>query len=249
MRIATLNTTVAAGGFEPVLTANLSHASANTPPLTVQQGMAGVIVNDTSDAWAVTLQQRLSYGTQLSLSFINGRDASTAGTAVAPLDYRSTAQLTITQPLLRGFSTDRAIPEIAILRARIASDRERHQLTLTMTDVVERTEDAYWDVVAAVYRHDLAVRSYGLADDQLRLTQRQIDSGVLPPSDVIAAQSTLAQRKLSVVTAEEGIEAAWDALRAIMNLPRAQWARPILPVDVPRFSRSRSPPRPRSTSR
>jgi len=59
---------------------------------------------------------------------------------------------------------------------------------------------------------------------------------VLPASDLIAAKSTLAQRKLNVVTAEEGIDAAWDQLRGIMNLPRAQWSRPILPIDVPTFA-------------
>ena len=236
LRISKLNTTVAAGIFEPVLQAGLSHASTNTPPLTVQQGMAGAIVNDKTDAWQVSLSDRLSTGMQLSLGFLNARDKSSAGTAVAPLNYRSTVQLSATQPILRGFSLDRVLPELPVLRAKLTSERERHQLALTLTDIVERTEDAYWDVVAAVYRYDLSVRSLGLADDQLRLTQRQIDSGVLPASDLIAARSTLAQRQLNVVTAEEGIGAASDQLRAIMNLPRAQWARPILPVDVPAFA-------------
>lgn len=236
LRIARLGVTVARGPFEPLLTANLTHASTNTPPLTVQQGTAGAIVNDTADAWQVTLAQRLALGTQLTLSFINGRDLTSALNAVTPLNYRSSLQLTVSQPLLRGFAFDRDIPQLAVLRAKIASERERHQLALTMVDVVQRTEDAYWDVVAAVYRYDLTVRSLGLADDQLRLTQRQIDSGVLPASDLIAAKSTLAQRKLSVVTAEEGIDAAWDQLRGIMNLPRGQWSRPILPIDVPTFA-------------
>jgi outer membrane protein TolC len=236
LRISRLNVSVARGVFEPVVQAGLSHASTNTPPLTAQAGMAGAIVNDKTDAWQISLSDRLSTGMQLSVGFLNARDKSSAGTAVAPLNYRSSVQLSATQPVLRGFSLDRVIPELPVLRAKIATERERHQLALTLTDIVERTEDAYWDVVAAVYRYDLSVRSLGLADDQLRLTQRQIDSGVLPASDLIAAKSTLAQRKLNVVTAEEGIDAAWDQLRGIMNLPRAQWSRPILPIDVPTFA-------------
>ena len=236
LRISRLTVTVAGGIFEPTLLAGYTHAHTTTPPLTRQAGMAGQNIDDTSDTWQVSLNQRLSTGMQLSVGFLNGRDKSSAGTAVSPIDYRSTVQLAVTQPILRGFSLDRVIPELPVLRAKIATERERQQVALTMIDVVERTEFAYWDVVAAVYRYDLSVRSLGLADDQLRLTQRQIDSGVLPTSDLIAAQSTLAQRKLSVVTAEEGIEGAADALRAIMNLPRAQWSRPILPVDVPVFA-------------
>ena len=59
---------------------------------------------------------------------------------------------------------------------------------------------------------------------------------MLPPSDMIAAESTLAQRQLQLVRAEEEVAATWDRLRAILNLPREQWARPILPVDVPHFA-------------
>jgi outer membrane protein TolC len=57
-----------------------------------------------------------------------------------------------------------------------------------------------------------------------------------PPSDLIAAQSTLAQRQLALVEAEQTVETRWDQLRAQLNLPREQWARPILPSDVPGFT-------------
>lgn len=237
LRIAALNRTVAEGPFEPVLQANLSHASSKTTPLTVQQGMAGEIIVGTADAWQVSLTDRIARtGTQLQVAFINARSVSDELDLQFPRYYTSSLQATISQPVLRGFSVDGEIPQINILRAHIASDRERKQLALQITTVVEQTEDAYWDVVAAVYRYDLAVRSLGLADDQLRLTQRQIDSGVLPSSDLIAAQSTLARRQLDVVGAEDGIGAAWDALRSVMNLPREKWAQPILPVETPSFA-------------
>jgi outer membrane protein len=104
-----------------------------------------------------------------------------------------------------------------------------------MTDVVEKTEDAYWELVRAIHGYDLAVRTQKVADDQLALTHRQIDAGLLPTSDVIAAESTVAQRQLAVVQGEEQIEAAADQLRSQLNLPRDKWARPILPVDAPTF--------------
>src|SRR5205807_114837 len=64
----------------------------------------------------------------------------------------------------------------------------------------------------------------------------QIDAGMLAPSDLISAESTVAQRQLGVVQAEQQVEGATDALRATLNLPRDQWARPILPVDAPAFA-------------
>jgi outer membrane protein TolC len=74
------------------------------------------------------------------------------------------------------------------------------------------------------------------AKDQLELTNRQIQAGLNPPSDLVAAQSTLAQRELQLVEAEQTVDGRWDALRAQLNLPREQWGRPILPVDVPEFT-------------
>jgi outer membrane protein TolC len=178
---------------------------------------------------------------QLGVSFETDRAKSSAGTAVEPLNYRSDVQLSVTQPILRGFSTDLAIPRIDILEARIASDHERQQLAVESAGVIEQTCDAYWDVVEDLYAYDLQVRSHKRAEDQLALTKRQIAAGTLPPSDIIAAQSTLAQRELGLVQAEEGIHAAWDQLRGVLHLAHDQWSRPILPTDVPSFA-------PRATS-
>jgi outer membrane protein TolC len=99
--------------------------------------------------------------------------------------------------------------------------------------------------VEALYRHDLELRSRKRAEDQLALTHRQIDAGLMPPSDLLSAESTLAQRTLQVLQAEQTIEQASDRLRAILALPREQWARPLLPTEVPRFS-AQEPPRARA---
>jgi outer membrane protein TolC len=235
LHIARLGVGVARGAFEPLLRASYAHGRFESPPVTAQEGGAGAIVTSVDDDWTVSLGQRLATGMQLELDFINGRSRSTAGTAIGPLTYRSTLSLSVTQPLLRGFSTDLVVPRIDVLRAEIASERERRQLAVAAVDVVERTEAAYWDVVQVLYRHDLELRSRKRAEDQLALTHRQIDAGLMPPSDLLSAESTLAQRTLQVLQAEQAIEQATDRLRALLALPRDQWARPILPTEAPRF--------------
>ena len=235
LQIARLGVGIAGGAFEPLLSVSLDHSRADSPPTTQQQGGAGEIVTSTSDDWNLSLAQRLATGTRLELDFTNGRARSTARDVVEPLNYRSTLSLSVVQPLLRGFSPDLVVPRIDVLRARIASERERQQLAVAAADVVERTEDAYWDVMQALYRYDLELHSRQRAEDQLALTHRQIDAGLLPPSDLISAESTLAQRKLQLLQSEQDIEAASDRLRGVLNLPRDQWARPILPTDAPTF--------------
>jgi outer membrane protein TolC len=233
--ISALAIRVARGPFEPTLTGAYLHTHSLTPPLNAQQGTVGGLYDYTEDDWSLGIAQRFETGTLLTVNFTNVRAASALGTAVEPLNYSSVLALGVTQPLLRGFSPDLAIPRVDVLRARIASQRERDQLALVAVDIVERTEDAYWDVVEALHSYDLELRSHKRAEDQLALTHRQIDAGVLPPGDVIAAESTLAQRQLQLVKAEEAVQAAWDRLRAVLNLPREQWSRPIVPIDVPRF--------------
>lgn len=235
VQIARLGVAVARGAFEPLLTASLDHGSVDSPPVTLQQGGASQIVTSVNEDWTLSLAQRLATGMRLQLDFINGRSRSTAGTAVEPLVYRSEVSLSVTQPLLRGFSSDLVIPRLEVLRAEVSSERERWQLEVAAADIVERTEDAYWDVVQALYRYDLEVRSRKRAEDQLALTHRQIDAGLMPPSDLISAEATLAQRSLQLLGAEQEIEQASDRLRGILSLPRDQWVRPILPLDVPRF--------------
>lgn len=240
LRAASLGITVADGTFEPTVSAGYSHGSSRTPPATVQEGGAGEILTFSTDDWRLSLSQRLSTGMQLSLDFVNDRSKSSAGTAVEPLTYRSTLTATVTQPILRGFSTDRVIPRIDVLRARIANARERMQLAVTATEVIERTEDAYWDVEQALYRYDLELASQKRAVEQMDLTKRQIAAGLLPPGDLTAAESTLASRELQVLQAEQAVESSWDALRAVLNLPHDQWSRAILPTDMPGFAEQRA---------
>jgi outer membrane protein TolC len=236
LQISKLGITVASGLFEPTLSASYVHGSARTPPITLQEGEPGEILEFVDDTWRLSLGQRLATGLQLEVGFTGERARSTRDTAVEPLNYRSTLSVSVTQPLLRGASWDAVIPRMTVLEARLGSERERQQLEAVVSEVVERTEAAYWNVVQALFRYDLEHRSLKRAQEQLALTRRQIESGVLPPSDVISAESTLAQRQLQLVQAEEAIALAWDQLRGILNLPREQWSRPILPVNVPHFA-------------
>jgi outer membrane protein TolC len=230
----------AKGELEPIVNAFADNNSSDTPTTTNIQGMAGQIVNTTQQDWNVSIMDRLITGAQAQIAFDNNRSNTNAADTLEPQFYQSSVLASITQPILRGFSMDLVVPRADILRAQIASKRERAQLEVTAANVVQATEDAYWDVVLALYAYDLRVRSQKRADDQLALTHRQIDAGLLPPSDLIAAESTLAQRKLDVLTAEQEVERTSDVLRGAMNLPREQWSRSILPTELPSFSAERS---------
>src|SRR5579884_2145227 len=93
------------GRFEPSLNALYSHSDADTPPpLTLlTQGVSAVQLNTVGDAWNVNLSERLQTGTTLGVGWTNARTLTTPGQDF-PLLYNSGLQLTLTQPLLKGFA-------------------------------------------------------------------------------------------------------------------------------------------------
>jgi outer membrane protein TolC len=235
---AALGVEVAKGEFEPVVNASADTILANTPGTTTTQtgGALGVVVNSHEQDWALQLADRLESGAQASITFANTRTAGDVADFDADLFYNSSLIASITQPIARGFSADLVVPRADILRAKITSQRERAQLDVVAQNIVQQTENAYWNVVLALYSYDLQVHSQKRAEDQLALTHRQIDAGLLPPSDLITAETTLAQRKLLVVQAEQQLSSSSDQLRSVMNVPREQWSRPIVPTDLPSFA-------------
>jgi HAE1 family hydrophobic/amphiphilic exporter-1 len=223
------------GLFEPTLTASYSHQNADAPPDPAQGGLAASLLESTNDRWIAGYGQRIRLGTQLELQWINDRTKSRFDTGVEPLFYRSELRLALTQPLLRGFAFRWEVPNADVLRAEVTSERARQDYKGRVIATVRDTEDAYWDLVQALQSYQVQLGSLNLAREQLGLTGRQIEAGLLPPSDLINAEGTLAQRQLGLVQAEATVEQSADQLRHLLNLPREAWSAPILPLDAPEF--------------
>jgi outer membrane protein len=236
--IARAGVGAARGFFEPTLSAAYIHRAARTPPSTILEGTnPNVLFEFNTDEWRAGLQQRTLLGSTLELGFTNVRTESSLNSAVLPLLYRSVLELRLTQPLLRGFAFDTDIPQAEVLRAELASERAQKDVQAALLTLVRDTEQAYWDLFQALKGYEVQQGAVQLAEQQLGLTRRQIDSGVRPPSDLINAEGALAQRELELVRAQNEGARAMDQLRFLLNLPKEEWARPLLPRDKPEFAR------------
>ena len=222
--------------FEPRLTLAYDHGNSRTPPTSSLDGSADEIFLTTSDGFSVGLSQRLPTATELGVVFSTDRTSSSLGSAVDPLVVRDYLGITLRQPLLQGFGFDLRVPRASVLRARIRSEQAALALRVEMADTVRDTEDLYWDLVLALKTWQVQAASLALAEKQLELTQRQIDSGVLPPSDLIQAESSLARRQLSIPRARAAIERARDQLQVVLGPDQETWRKAILPLEIPSFT-------------
>ncbi len=236
VQIAETGVAQSLGAFEPTLNASYSHQNEDFPPGGFQNTTTfGSLTESTSDRWLAGYAQRLRLGTQIALQWTNDRTKSRFDSGLLPPLYRSELSLQLTQPLLRGFAFRWEVPNADVLRAEVATDRARQDYKASLIATVRDTENAYWDLVQALESYQVQQGSLKLAQEQLGLTGRQIEAGVLPPSDLINAEGTLAQRELGLVQAESSVAQSADQLRHLLNLPREAWGAPLLPLDPPEF--------------
>jgi outer membrane protein TolC len=225
----------ARGTFEPAVVGGVQHVNTDSPPSTVQEGQADQLFSLKSDGWNVGVNERILTGATVGVELTSVRTRSSLGNAVQPVLDRSALNLKLTQPILKGFAFSFEVPYADVLRAEFASESARQDVLGQLIATVRDTELAYWDVVLALKSYEVQKASLELGRQQLTLTRRQIDAGILPPSDMINAEGTVAQRELGLVDAEADIAQRADDFRKILNLPKEAWKEPILPLDTPRF--------------
>jgi outer membrane protein TolC len=234
--IGKANLRASKGSYEPRVTANYDYSDNISPPASSLDGAPGSTFQSLNQRWSVALQQRISMGTNFALNFFSARNKSSLGSAVEPLFYGSNLSFSVDQPLLRGFSIDGEVPRASILRAEFANQKLLEDKRGLIAGEVRRTEDAYWNLVQATRSYGVQHASLENAREQLDLTQRQIKAGILAPSDLIGSESSVAQRELELVQADNSLAAAMDVLRHALNLPEEEWTQSLLATDLPEIT-------------
>ena len=151
-----------------------------------------------------------------------------AGTFLNPA-YQPTLSFRATQPLLRNFGVDVNRRQILIARNTLGINRELFRTSLMNT--VVSVEQAYLDLVYARRAVEVVKESLFLARDQARITQIRIDVGASAPLDILQPRVTIATTEEQLITAVANVRDAEDRLRALLNLERSDWERPIVPTD------------------
>jgi outer membrane protein len=182
----------------------------------------------------LALSQLVPTGGTASFSWDNPRQV-TNGTSFnlfngVPL-YQPTVNFTFTQPLLQGFG---ATPtDQGILLALNTSSSNRVTFELQSITVSVQVINAYWNLVNAREQLVVAQESLQLARDLNERNIIQVQVGTLAPLEIVQSQAAIATREQGIITAQQAIGDAADALRLAMNLPQDLYQYDILPTTPP----------------
>lgn len=195
---------VAKGGYQPELSVSGATGASAVPGST----------SKTSDL-RVGVDQRLYTGTTLSASSRIDRSSSDPAFSTLNPAYDADLTLSVRQSLLRGFGT--AVNRAGINRAKIGLARANLDFKATALDVIQDTENAYYNLAFA--REQLAVRnfSYALANKLYDEADIRLRTGVATNLDVLQAEVGVANARRNVILAEQSVKDRQDALLALIG--------------------------------
>lgn len=222
---------VALGAFEPVLFATPRVSDSTTPSASQLAGAQNLERNilhlDTG------IRQALPTGGSYSLTFQTDNERTNNSFQLLNPQTFSTFSINFTQPLLRNAWTGIGrIPQAQAENARdqAAADRERQKL-----DLIQQVYNAYWDLVFTFADRDVRRQSLALAERLLDINRRKVEQGLLAEVEIYQAQADVATRREALLTAENTIRAAEDALKQLL-FPfdrRSEWSLRLRPTSLP----------------
>jgi HAE1 family hydrophobic/amphiphilic exporter-1 len=213
------------GVFDPVANATLTHSNSKSAPTTSTA---------TSSSGGTTADFGISgfvpTGGSYSLQSTNSKNTQAGGNTTFSPFYLNGLGLNATQPLARNFGIDINRRNIYIARNTLGINQEAFRATLL--DTTNAVEQAYDDLIYARQYVDVLKEALFLARDQSRITQIRIDVGASAPLDILQPRVQIATAEQQLIAAVANVRSAEDRLRQLMNLPPADWDRPIIPTDT-----------------
>ena len=147
--------------------------------------------------------------------------------------YPTALTFQYTQPLWRNLRYDQNRRAIDVAKKnRSLSDQQFRQ---TVMQVVQQTEQAYWELVYAYTNLQVQLEAVQIGRQQDESNRRQQEQGLLAPIDVVAAQTLFAGFELNAFRAQTALTTAENTLKTLMLAERssALWASALIPVTPP----------------
>jgi outer membrane protein len=201
---------VAAGAYQPQLEITGSTGGYTTKATSTTTASS----SRTSDV-RVGVTQRLYSGTTLSASSRVDRSYSDPAFSTLNPAYDADVTLSVRQSLLSGLGY--AVNRGGVQRAEIGLARAHLDFKAQVMDIIQATENAYYNLAYA--REQLAVRNFSLAlaNKLFEEAKTRRDIGVATDLDVLQAEVGVANSHRGVILAEQAVKDRQDALLALIG--------------------------------
>ncbi len=202
---------IANAEFEPLFQLSASQAESEDP-ITANTTKSNSTTLTRGNA---SISQRVITGAEVSLGTTMQRIGQAGGDARVPLVFDSSASLSVRQPLLAGagFRVNRAARD----RARIGVERSELTYTGQALDIVRDTELAFFELASAHYALDVERSGLSTAQQFLEENEARRSAGIATELDVMQARVSVANRRSSIITAEQRVRDATDRLLALFG--------------------------------
>ena len=201
---------IARDGYQPVLSATTSRARSNF-------GAVGVTPssNNTTDNTNVSVTQRLYSGTTVTVG--TNLDRSRNDPAVTALNpaYNADVTVSVRQQLLKGLGSD--VNRITLDRARLGLDRANLNYKARALDIIQQTENAYYNVVFTREQLDVRNSTLTLANRLFDEAKTRKETGVATDLDVLTAEVGVANARRGVLLAQQAVKDTEEALLALIG--------------------------------
>ncbi|HET7747175.1 MAG TPA: TolC family protein [Vicinamibacteria bacterium] len=141
-----------------------------------------------------------------------------------PLPHRSDLQLSLTQPLLRGFGPNAAHYDLR--NQRRARERAERDLELERQRLAVRVAGAFYEIVRQRQLLGVAQQSLHRTEALLEASQARLRVGLVSKLDVFRAELQAAQARESAVRAETALQGALEQFRALLGMSPAEALEP-----------------------
>ena len=201
---------IARDGYQPVLSATTSRARSNF-------GAVGVTPSssNTTDNTNVSVTQRLYSGTTVTVG--TNLDRSRNDPAVTALNpaYNADVTVSVRQQLLKGLGSD--VNRVTLDRARLGLDRANLNYKARALDIIQQTENAYYNVVFTREQLDVRNSTLTLANRLFDEAKTRRETGVATDLDVLTAEVGVANARRGVLLAQQAVKDTEEALLALIG--------------------------------
>lgn len=210
---------IAESVFDPLFRTGFTYSKSSTTSTSIIEGAeVGENIEQDNRNYFLGLSGQLRYGATWNLRLNGSRfESSSTSQFFSPLNYRSAYQLSLSQPLLRGFGRDitETSLRVAVRNALASRLATRRAVETTVASVVS----SYWDLIYT--RRNVAVQesALGEARELLEINRRRLEVGTGTEIDVISAEANIETQKASIIDSVNQLRDIQDVLLDKINAP------------------------------